>query len=162
MGASYLDLVMAQQEESFEEATGGGGVWVVADLVDGRIAPVTLEAVAAARSLADSLGAYVYAALLGADVAEQASLLYQAGADGVRVADDPGLEVFGVEPYSEILMSLFEEEAPEIVLFGATDAGQALAPRLAQRMGGGLIEHVTAVKLDEMTRAVEADRKSVV
>ena len=156
MDASYLDLVMAQQEESFEEASGGGGVWVVADLLGGRIAPVTLEAVGAARSLADALGAYVYAVLLGADVAEQAPLLYQAGADGVRMADDPDLEPFAVEPYVEILADLFAAEEPEIVLLSATNEGQALAPRLAQRLSGGLIEHVTAVQLDEGTRAVEA------
>jgi hypothetical protein len=42
MDASYLDLVMAQQEEVSEEAEGGGGVWVVADLADGQIEPVTL------------------------------------------------------------------------------------------------------------------------
>jgi len=156
MDASYLDLVMAQQEESFEEATGGGGLWVVGDLVGGEIAPVTLEAIGAARSLADSLGAYVYAILLGVNVTEHAYLLYQAGADSVRVANDPALERFAVEPHVEILGALFEEEEPEIVLLGATKTGEALAPRLAQRMDGGLIEHVTAVKLDEMTRAVEA------
>ncbi len=156
MDASYLDLMMAQQEETFEEAEGGGGVWVVADLTEGEIAPVTLEAIGAARTLADSLGAYVYAVLLGDDVTSLSETLYQAGADGVRVADHPGLAPFAVEPYLAVLAPLFEEEQPEIILFGATDVGQALAPRLAQRMGGGLIEHVTAVALDESTRAVEA------
>jgi electron transfer flavoprotein alpha subunit len=156
MDASYLDLVMAQQEEVFEEAEGGGGVWVVADVVEEQIGLVTLEAIGAARTLAESLGAYVYAVLLGHEVASLAPTLYQAGADGVRVADHPGLAQFAVEPYSAVLGPLFEEEQPEIVLFGATDVGGALAPRLAQRMGGGLIEHVTAVALDEATRAVEA------
>lgn len=156
MDASYLDLVMAQQEETFEEAEGGGGVWVVADLLDGQIAPVTLEAIGAARALADSLGAYVYAVLLGDDVASLAPTLYHAGADGVRVADHAGLAPFALQPHLAILADLFEEEQPEIVLLGGTDAGQRLAPRLAQRVGGGLIEHVTAVKLDESSRAVEA------
>ncbi len=156
MDASYLDLMMAQQEESFEEAEGGGGVWVVADVVEGQIAPVSLEAMGVARTLADSLGAYVYAVLLGDDVTSLAPTLYQAGADGLRVGDHKGLSAFAVAPYLEVLADLFEEEQPEIVLFGATDVGQALAPRLAQRMGGGLIEHVTAVTLEEATRAVEA------
>jgi electron transfer flavoprotein alpha subunit len=156
MDASYLDLVMAQQEEVFEEAEGGGGVWVVADVAEGEIAPVTLEAIGAARTLADSLGAYVYAVLLGNDVSPLAGTLYQAGADGVRVADHAALAAFATAPYLEVLADLFEEEQPEVVLFGATDIGQALAPRLAQRMGGGLIEHVTTVTLEEMTRAVEA------
>jgi len=156
MDASYLDLMMAQQEEVFEEAEGGGGVWVVADVVHGEIAPVALEALGAARTLADSLGAYVYAVLLGDDVTSLAEKLYQAGADGVRVADHGMLGAFAVKPYLEVLANLFEEEQPEIVLFGATDVGQALAPQLAHRMDGGLIEHVTAVSLEETTRAVEA------
>lgn len=156
MDASYLDLVMAQQEEGFEEAEGGGGVWVVADLSGDQIAPVTLEAIGAARMLADSLGAYVYAVLLGDGVISLTATLYQAGADGVRVADHAGLADFAVIPYLELLASLFEEEQPEIVLFGVTELGQAVAPRLAQRMGGGLIEHATAVALEETARAVEA------
>jgi electron transfer flavoprotein alpha subunit len=117
---------------------------------------VTLEAIGAARTLADSLGAYVYAVLLGDDVTSLSETLYQAGADGVRLADHPGLARFAVEPYLAVLGPLFEEEQPEIILFGLTDVGQALAPRLAQRMGGGLIERVTAVALDESTRAVKA------
>lgn len=156
MDASYLDLVMAQQEEALEEAEGGGGVWVVADLVDGQIARVSLEAIGAARALADSLGAYVYAVLLGDDVTALAETAYHAGADGVRVAEHHELSVFAVRPYLEILAALFEEEQPEIVLFGATEVGQALAPRLAHRMGGGLIEHVTAAALEGTSRAVEA------
>jgi len=163
MDVSYLDLLMAQQEE-VSEAEGGGGVWVVADVVDGAVAPVTLEALGAARTLADSLGAYVYGVLLGDGVADAstalttglAQALYQAGADGVRVADHPSLALFALEPYLKVLADLFEAEQPEVIIFGATTRGQELAARLAQRMGGGLIEHVTAVTLDEATRTVQA------
>ncbi|MGD2144887.1 MAG: electron transfer flavoprotein subunit alpha/FixB family protein [Anaerolineae bacterium] len=156
MDASYLDLVMARQEEAFEEAEGGGGVWVVADVVDAEIAPVTFEAAGAARTLADSLGAYVFGVLLGEGVTELAESLYQAGADAVRVADHPALKSLAVEPCVHVLACLFDEEQPEVVLFGARGLGKTLAPRLAQRLGGGLIEHVTAVTLDEATRTVEA------
>ena len=155
MDLSYLDLLMAQQEE-VAEADGGGGVWVVASPLDGAVAPLMLEALGAARTLADSLGAYVYGVLLGEDVTDLAQSLYQAGADGVRVADHPSLARFALEPYLKVLSDLFEEEQPEVVLFGATEAGQQLAARLAQRLGGGLIEHVTAVSLDETTRTVQA------
>jgi len=155
MDASYLDLLMAQQEEITEEAIGGGGVWVVADVVDGAVAPVTLEALGAARTLADSLGAYVYGILLGEGVIDLAQTLYQAGADGTHVADHPSLAQFALEPYLKALSDLFEEEQPEIVIFGATAQGQELAPRLAQRTGGGLIEHVMATSLEESTRTVQ-------
>jgi electron transfer flavoprotein alpha subunit len=103
------------------------------------------------------LGAYVYAVLIGDDVTSLAGTLYQAGADGVRVAPLTADHTppFAFKPFLEILTNLFADEQPEIVLFGATDVGQALAPRLAQRTGGGLIEHVTAITLDQDTRAVE-------
>jgi len=155
MDASFLDLLMAQQEE-VTEAEGGGGIWVVADVVDGTIAPVTLEAIGAARNLAGSLGAYVYAVLLGDGVSGLATTLYQAGADGVHVADHPALASFAVEPYLEVLLNLFQAEGPEVILFGATPQGQELAPRVAQRLGGGLIEHAVAMTLDEATRTVQA------
>jgi electron transfer flavoprotein alpha subunit len=155
MDASYLDLLMAQQEEVTEAEGGGGGIWVVADVADGAVMPVTLEALGAARTLADSLGAYVYGVLLGAGVTGLAQVLYQAGADGVRVADHPSLARFALEPYYKVLSDLLEAEQPEVVIFGATRQGQELAPRLAQRTGGGLIEHVTAASLDEATRTVQ-------
>lgn len=154
MDLSYLDLLMTQ-EDDISEPEGGGGIWVVADRTQGQVANVTLEALSAARSLADSLGAYVYCVLLGSEVSGLAGSLYQAGADGVRVAEDPSLAIFALEPYLEILADLFAAESPEVVMLGATDQGQELAPRLAQRMGGGLIEHVTAVALDEATRSVQ-------
>ena len=172
MDVSYLDLLMAQQEEVSEAEGGGGGIWVVADVVDGAVAPVTLEALGAARTLADALGAYVYSVLLGEGVADGsatpalseaeglttslAQTLYQAGADGVRVADHPSLAQFALEPYLKVLADLFQAEQPEVVIFGTTAQGQGLAPRLAQRMGGGLIERVVATSLDEATRTVVA------
>jgi electron transfer flavoprotein alpha subunit len=159
MGDSYLDLLMAQQEAVGEEVSTegvGGGIWVVADVADEAIAPVTLEALGAARTLADALGAYVYAVLLGDGVLDLVPTLYQAGSDGARVADDVSLAAFALEPYLRVLSDLFEAEQPEVIIFGATRAGGQLAARLAQRMGGGLIERVTAVSLDEATRTVQA------
>jgi electron transfer flavoprotein alpha subunit len=172
MDASYLDLLMAQQEQVSEAGGEGGGIWVVADVVNGAVAPLTLEALGAARTLAGSLGAYVTVILLGdlpapacagthADrqaggVTDSAQALYQAGADGVRVADHPTLAQFAPEPYLSALAGLIEAEKPEVVIFGATQAGGQLAARLAQRTGGGLIEHATALSLDEATRTVQA------
>jgi electron transfer flavoprotein alpha subunit len=146
---------MAQQEEVTEVEGDGGGVWVVADLVDGEVPPLTLEALGVARTLADSLGAYVFGVLLGDGVTDLAPTLFQAGADGVRVADDPTLARFALEPYLEVLSELIEVEQPEVIIFGATAQGEELAPRLAQRTGGGLIERVMMASLDEATRTVQ-------
>ncbi len=155
MDASYLDLLMAQQG-TVSEAEGEGGVWVVADVTNGAVAPVTLEALGAARTLADALGAYVTGILLGAGVSDLAQPLYQAGADGVRLADHLTLAEFAPESWLSVLAGLIEAEKPEVVIFSATEAGGQVAARLAQRTGGGLIEHATALSLDEATRTVQA------
>ncbi len=155
MDASYLDLLMAQQEQ-VSEAEVEGGIWVVADVMDGAVAPVTLEALGAARTLADALGAYVTSVLVGEGVTDLAQALYQAGADAVRVADHPTLARFASETCLSVLTGLIEAEKPEVVIFGATQAAGQLAARLAQALGGGLIEHATALSLDEATRTVQA------
>jgi len=157
MDLSYLDLLMAQDEEEISDATGGGGIWVIVEHHAQAIAPVSLEALGAARSLADSIGAYVYAVLFGEDLSSLATLIYQAGADGVRIVDDAALVEFAVEPHSRILVDLLEEEKPEVVLLGATEQGNELAPRLAERLGGGLIERATGLALDDATRTVQAE-----
>jgi electron transfer flavoprotein alpha subunit len=144
------------QEEQVADAEGGGGIWIAADVAHGKLAPVTWEALAAARILADSLGAYVYCVLLGAGASEIAADLYSGGADGVRYADMPFLTPFALEPHLTILTDLLQIEKPEIVLMGATAAGQELAPRLAQALQGGLIEHATSLNLDHATRTVHA------
>jgi len=156
MDLSYLDLLQAQEEGQVTEAEGGGGVWIVAEAQDGVLLPITLETLSAARSLADTLGAYVYAVLMGESIADVAQGLYQAGADGVRLADDPSLAQFDVAPYLGVLGELLRTEQPEVVLFGATRLGRELAPRMAQMLSGGLIENVTSVSLDEATRTVQA------
>ena len=164
MDTSYLDWMLDQEDAGpmAEPADGlvigalEGGIWVVADAESARVAAVSFEALTMARSLADALGAYVHGVLLGEGIRNLTTDLYQAGADRVWVADHPMLASFDLAPYLETLAGLLEKARPEVVVFGSTVQGRALAPRLAQRMEGGLIEHVIAVELDESIRAVLA------
>jgi electron transfer flavoprotein alpha subunit len=70
----------------------------------------------------------------------------------VYVADDDRLAEFAVEPCLKVLSELFVVQAPEFVMFGATPIGEALAPRLAQRFGAGLITHALMIKVDDFDR----------
>jgi electron transfer flavoprotein alpha subunit len=56
------------------------------------------------------------------------------------------------EPWLKVLSDLFAAQAPEFVMFGATPIGEALAPRLAQRFGAGLITHALMIKVDDFDR----------
>jgi electron transfer flavoprotein alpha subunit len=128
-------------------------IWIVAETKDGALTPLTKELVYGARMAADMMGFYVKVALLAAGgVSDLAGELYPVGADRVYVADDDRLAEFALEPWLKVLSDLFAAQAPEFVLFGATPIGEALAPRLAQRFGAGLITRALMLKVDDFDR----------
>ena len=127
-------------------------IWIVAEAKDGTLTPLTKELVYGARMAADMMGFYVKVALLGSGVGDLAGELYPVGADRVYVADDNRLGEFALEPWLKVLSDLFAAQAPEFVMFGATPIGEALAPRLAQRFGAGLITHALMLKVDDFDR----------
>ena len=124
-------------------------IWVVAEFADGAPTPLTLEMVYGARTSADMMGFYVKVAAPGGEAAE----LIKAGADRVFLLDHPALATAAVEPWLEALSQLFAAQAPEFVLLGATPLGGELAPRLAQRFGGGLIAGCLSLRVDDFDRA---------
>jgi electron transfer flavoprotein alpha subunit len=128
-------------------------IWVVAETHAGKLAPLTLELTYGARTMADLMGFYVKVALSGSDVTDLASQLFPVGADRVYVADDPRLAEFAVEPWLKVLSDLFVSQPPEFAMLGATSIGDALAPRLAQRFGAGLISRCVMLKVDDFERA---------
>ncbi|MGQ9586165.1 MAG: electron transfer flavoprotein subunit alpha/FixB family protein [Anaerolineae bacterium] len=153
MDFSYLDEMVGEELGPVEEiGTGYRHVWVVAEVQDGAVAPPSLEVLGKARELADGLGVYLYGVLLGHGVEDLGSELIPYGADKVWVVDDPVLATYQVETYVHALALLVEERRPEILLLSASDLGNDLAPRLAQRLGTGLLSHCVDLSLDMAER----------
>ncbi len=123
-------------------------VWAIAEVEQGRLSPVSLELVAAARELADRMGERAEVVLLGHQVEDQAQELIRRGADLVYLADDPTLANYSTEGYLATLTALVEAHRPLVLLLGDTERGQDLAPRLAQRLGTGLIPGCTRLEMD--------------
>jgi electron transfer flavoprotein alpha subunit len=163
MDLEYWELLAGEAMEEGEEVTYRD-IWVVAEGEDGALTPVSLEMVGKARELAAALGAYVYSVLLGEGLEglaqewhpELVEGLIQCGADSVYLADDPSLAEYHLETCAQALSDLFQEQKPEILLFGATELGQELAPRLAQRLGTGLISDCLDLSIDEIERVLLA------
>jgi electron transfer flavoprotein alpha subunit len=144
-------------------------LWVVAELKDGVLTPLTLEMAYGARMAADLMGFYVKAAVLGHELPDVSTDLIQAGADRVYILDDPGLSAAGassatgvasyIQPaWLKALSDLFVAQSPEFVMLGATPFGEALAPGLAQRFGGGLISRCLTLRVDDFDRAFVGKR----
>jgi len=133
-------------------------VWAVAELEADGVRGISYELIGAARDLADLLGVRAEGVLLGKDVEGLAQELIWAGADTVYVLEDDGLAQYCTESYTQVLSELVNEEKPEIVLFGATDIGEDLAPRLAERLGTGLLSDCSKLELDQAERVLLGTR----
>jgi len=156
MDLEYWELLTGEAIEEEEDASIYRDIWVVAEAEDGALTPASLEMVGKARELADALGAYVQSVVLGEGLEDLAQELIHCGADGVYLADDPLLAEYHLETYVQVLGDLFQKQKPEIILFGATELGQELAPRLAQHLGTGLISDCLDLFIDETERVLLA------
>jgi electron transfer flavoprotein alpha subunit len=137
-------------------------VLVVAEIRDGALKKIGLEMLGEGRNIAEQLGGDVQAVALGHGVADVATTLAHYGAQKIFVADDPSLEEYTTEGYTNVLANLVKQTQPALVLVGATTAGKDLAPRLAARLAVGLASDCTAFTVQDgevlMTRPIYAGK----
>lgn len=125
------------------------GILVFIEQHDNRLAGVGLELLGEGRRLASELKAGLSAVILGDEIKGLGTELVSYGAEKVYVASDPLLADYQVDAYSRVLVDLIERERPEIVLIGATDIGQSLAPRVAAKLRTGLTADCTELSIAE-------------
>lgn len=116
---------------------------------DGSIADVSLELCSKARHLADTLGVDVNAIVIGNDLNGLEESLYNHGVNTVFRVDDKRFAVYQTLPHFAVVTKILESEKPYAVLFGATNNGRDLAPRIASYLRCGLTADCTALDIDE-------------
>jgi len=131
------------------------GVLVLCEHFHGTVHNVTFELLGKARELASVTKQPVMALVIGNNVATMAKELFYYGADEVYVYDNPALENFMIEPYTNVFESFINEIHPSSILVGATNIGRSLAPRVAARLGCGLTADCTALEMNENTDLVQ-------
>jgi electron transfer flavoprotein alpha subunit len=124
-----------------------GEVLVVAEHLEGRVAPSTLEIIAAGRGLVERTGGAVRVVLLGHGVKELAGHLAGYSVD-VLVVDHPALSEYTGDGYVQALRSIVESMKPRFVLVAHTAQGYDLAPALAGVMDLPLVTNCLALQLD--------------
>jgi electron transfer flavoprotein alpha subunit len=125
------------------------GVWIFAEQRLNKLVPVSLELLSVGRKLANKLKVDLSAILLGGGVGELTSQLIACGADKVYLVDSNLLVDYCEDTYTKAIVDLILEYKPEIFLFGATNIGRALAPRIAARLKTGLTADCTELEIDE-------------
>lgn len=124
-------------------------VWVIGEQIDGAIHPVTIELIGEGRKLADKIGKKLYVVISGYEVKETAEKMLHYGVDKVLYVEHKLLKEFSTEGYAISVSDLILERKPEIVLVGATSIGRDIGPRVAGRIGTGLVADCTKLEIDE-------------
>ncbi|PWW17267.1 electron transfer flavoprotein alpha subunit apoprotein [Cytobacillus oceanisediminis] len=119
-------------------------VLVLGEVRDGSLRNVSFEAVAAGKTAAE--GGEVVGVLIGESVSALAQEMIHYGADRVVAVEDQKLKQYTPDGYSQALMAVIESESPEGLIFGHTALGKDLAPKIAAKLGSGLISDVTSLE----------------
>ncbi len=111
-------------------------IWVFAEAADGKVATITLEILAKARQLADTVEVFI-----GGDGEAVAAELGAHGATTVHATGDLGDSLAGV-PIAAAVAAAVEGAAPDAILFGTTYDGRDVAGRLSVRLDAPVITNI--------------------
>ncbi|HEY8309203.1 MAG TPA: electron transfer flavoprotein subunit alpha/FixB family protein [Gemmatimonadaceae bacterium] len=124
-------------------------VFAFAETRDGELRKIGLEAVTAAREVATATGGQVNAFIAGAPgIAARADQLAKYGADTVIVAEHAAFENYNPEAIAAIVADKIRSGGYRVAIFPTSALGSDLAPRVAAKLGVGLITDVTEIKVE--------------
>ena len=119
-------------------------IWVYAEATDGTVAPLTLELLAKARSLGDTVEA-VYA---GGDADAVAATLGDHGATKVLSTGDLGGSLPGVPVASAMAKQCSDGDAPDLIMIGTSYDGRDVAARLSVALDKPVITNNVDIEAD--------------
>ena len=126
----------------------GTEVLIIGETIDGHLSSTTAELLAAGRALLQGLEGELTAGLIGHDLAAAVAGTLEAGAERVYTVDDALLEDSPAELCLNALAGICQTAAPEVLLFARSAWGRELAPRLAGRLGVGLLQDCLEVGIE--------------
>ena len=126
-------------------------IFVYCEIEDGHVAEVSLELLTKSRKLANEIDRKLEAVVIGHNLSGIEKQIFPFGVDVIHIADNSRLYPYVTLPHAEIIVSLFNQEQPEIALFGATSVGRDLAPRVASKLKCGLTADCTSLVFGDHT-----------
>ncbi len=136
-------------------------VLVIAEHREGKLKKITLEAIGTAKKMAAGLGGMVHIAVLGSGIRATADELAGYGIS-VSLFDDPKLENYSYDAYTQALIPFIEGREFSVILLGATPTGSDLAATLSAKLEAPVAVDCTDLQVEEgnikVTRPVFAGK----
>jgi electron transfer flavoprotein alpha subunit len=120
-------------------------VLVVGEIKDGVLKKISREMTSAGRKIADAIGAQVEVLLIGDGAEKFAPELASVGADKVIVS---GEKDYNPEAYANIIAGVAKEKSAGIVLMPHTGMGKDYSPRVAVKLGAGIVADSVGFQMD--------------
>lgn len=119
---------------------------VLAEAREGSLRNVTFEAIAAAKTLSED--GKVVASFFGPDGDQFTSELAHYGADQVVLVKNEELKQYTTDAYTQALVQVIDEVKPDGIVLGHTSLGKDVSPRVAAKLGLGLISDCTGIDIE--------------
>jgi electron transfer flavoprotein alpha subunit len=124
-------------------------LWVFIETDEGAAKPVGYELLNPGRVMADKLGEELVAVVMGQNVEAVAKEAVAYGADKVILVEGDEYKNYNTDAATFAMCELVKKYEPAIVLYGATNNGRDLGPRVACTMHTGLTADCTALDIED-------------
>lgn len=124
-------------------------VWVFVETVKGEAKKVGLELLSPGKALAGAKNEKAVAVIIGDAVQNAVNSAIAYGADEVIVVSGKEYADYSTDGFTGVAAKLIEKYKPSVFLFGATENGRDLAPRVACRLNVALCGDFTSVSVNE-------------
>ena len=125
-------------------------VWVFTEIKDHvRVDECALELLGKGREIADELNEKLVAIVLALDAEQYLPIIEEHGVDKIIYMSHVDLKHYHEQIFTELVFNLVEKHMPSVFLFPSTEAGDALAARIAYRCKTGLVSDVLNIEINE-------------
>lgn len=129
--------------------------WVITELVQGEIRPVTYELLGKGLELATKLESELAVVVFGSAGEDRINDLVAHGADRLYVLRSAELSQYSADAYAEALAQAIGQFSPYAVVGASTSFGRDFMPRVAARLGLGMTSDCIGLELNERGELVQ-------
>jgi len=130
------------------------GVLVFCEVAGGKLLSIATELLGCGKKLAADLGQELAAVMVGNNISDIAAEAIAFGADKVFLVEDPVFQEYQSDAYLVAVEKVAGKMLPAVLLFGQTNIGRDLAPRLAFKLN-------TAVTMDCIELSIDPQSKQL-